>query len=115
MAAGVYPRPMFVKAHGVGRLPAARNQPSKCSHCPTSVTRAGTAATVHAIAMPVSSSYQRATAAACSAVSPSSGFGLQAEARVQVLTRDQVLDLCRLGEQVLWVLAMLDYDLGLGD
>ena len=40
--------------------------------------------------------------------------GLEAEARVQVLAHDQVLDLCRLGEQVPQVLAMLDYDLGLG-
>ena len=40
--------------------------------------------------------------------------GLQAEARVQVLAHDQVLDLSRLSEQVPQVLTMLNDDLRLG-
>jgi hypothetical protein len=40
--------------------------------------------------------------------------GLQAEARVQVLAHDQVLDLSRLGEQVPQVLTMLNDDNRLG-
>jgi hypothetical protein len=40
--------------------------------------------------------------------------GLQAEARIQVLAHDQVLDLSRLGQQIPEVLTMLNDDIRLG-
>ena len=42
------------------------------------------------------------------------GIGLEAEAGIQVLAHDQVLDLRRLGKQVPKMLAVLDNNRGLG-